>query len=318
MHRCLALAAHGAGRVSPNPMVGAVVVHDGQVIGEGFHQHYGGPHAEVNAINSVSAENRNLISSATLYVNLEPCCTHGNTPPCTDLIIEHQIPRVVISMQDANASVNGKGATQLRQAGVDVVEGCMEESARWLNRRFTTYHKEQRPYVILKWAQSSDGFIGQTKKRMKISNSMTDRLVHKWRSEEDAVLVGSKTARIDNPRLTARLWPGSNPLRVVADRSGDLPADLEVFDSTAPTLVTSAKTVRELLNELFRRQVLSVLVEGGAKLLNSFLEANLWDEARVIISDQPLREGVAAPHLPGVPKSRRTIGTDEILLIVNR
>lgn len=318
MQRCLDLAKLGAGAVSHNPMVGAVLVADDRVIGEGYHRKFGGPHAEAEAFNSVPEADRSLIPSSTLYVNLEPCCTTGKTPPCTDLILSQGIRNVVVAMADPNPAVNGKGISQLTQAGVEVVIGTMEDEARWLNRRFVTFHEKQRPYVILKWAQSADGFMGRRGERIKISGALADRLVHKWRSEEDSVLVGTETARIDNPRLTVRHWSGRNPLRVVIDRSHALQSGLHIFDATAETLILDeTEDASSMLRQLHEQQVMSVMVEGGRNVLHSFIEANLWDEARVIIGGTSLQSGIEAPLIHRAPTSSMGIGTDRILLFVN-
>jgi diaminohydroxyphosphoribosylaminopyrimidine deaminase/5-amino-6-(5-phosphoribosylamino)uracil reductase len=249
-------------------------------------------------------------------VNLEPCCIFGNTPPCTDLIVGERIPKVVIAMQDPHPAVNGRGVQRLVSAGVEVVSGVLHESAARMNRRFTTFHQQKRPYVILKWAQSADGLIGKQGERVKISHALTDRLVHKWRSQEAAVMVGSETVRVDNPLLTARLFPGKNPLRVIASGNA-LPDHLEVFNADAETLVLQQQDPRDILQALHDRKVLSVLVEGGAKLLNSFISANLWDEARVIVSPVPLGNGIPAPRITGMSTSAEVVGPDKVILFVN-
>lgn len=328
MQRCLQLAAMGAGQVAPNPMVGAVLVHQGKITGEGYHQKYGEAHAEVNCINSVADRDKYLIEKSTLYVSLEPCAHFGKTPPCADLIIKNKIPRVVIGCLDSFKEVNGKGIEKLKAAGVDVIAGVLESECIGLNKRFFTFHQQQRPYIILKWAQSRDGKIAplnpheggtlaHTKsERLLISNDLTNRLVHKWRSEEAAILVGTITALMDDPSLTTRSWPGKNPVRVVIDKDLKLPASLKLFDKTVRTIVFNEKkqqddgmlsyhklnkennTLLQIMATLYTQQVQSVIVEGGAKLLQSFIDAGLWDEARVITNTQlEVEKGLDAPVL---------------------
>ena len=323
MARCLQLAALGRGHVSPNPMVGAVVVWRGQVIGEGYHRKCGEAHAEVNAIASV--KDQSLLAESTIYVSLEPCSHYGKTPPCSKLIIEKRIPRVVVGIQDPFAAVAGRGIKMLREAGIDVTVGVMEEECRALNRTFLTAQEKGRPYIILKWAQSSDRFIdrqrtaGDGQAAARISDTTGQTAVHKLRAEVDAIMVGTRTALLDRPSLTVRHWEGRNPLRIVIDRRLTLPADLPLFDGTVPTLVvTEADAPFEgkpnvsyitlpfdgamlptLLTYLAKeRKVQSLLVEGGAQLLESFLKADLWDEARVETGPQMLGSGVPAPAIP--------------------
>ena len=301
MQRCLQLAALGAGTVAPNPMVGAVLVYRGKIIGEGYHQQYGHEHAEVNCINSVLETNRHLVKESTLYVSLEPCNHVGKTGPCTNLVIAHNIPRVVIACKDPFEKVNGNGIEKLRENGIEVITGIMEKEALFLNRRFITFHQHKRPYIILKWAQSYDHKIaGTTRRPVKISHEITDRIVHKWRSEEDAIMVGKGTAEADNPSLTTRLWKGKNPVRIVIDKNLELPADFNLMDDKAQTIIINSikETVEgnrtyckvyerdnladDIVRILYRHNISSVIVEGGARLLHSFLQAGLWDEARVI------------------------------------
>lgn len=317
MQRCLQLASLGAGSVAPNPMVGAVLVHDNVIIGEGFHQHYGMAHAEVNCINSVSEQNNHLISQSTLYVSLEPCAHFGKTPPCADLIIAKKIPTVVIGCKDNYEEVNGKGIEKLRSAGVEVITGVLENEAKNLNKRFFTFFQLKRPYVILKWAQTNNKIIGNTdKSRLIISNEITSRLVHRWRSEEAAIMVGTYTAVHDNPSLTVRLVNGKNPVRIVIDNDLKLPSSLHLFDGTVPTIVfnkikqeTSSAVqyykidkreddIEQMLGILFQLKIQSVLVEGGATLLQSFINAGYWDEARVITNTEMKADaGIKAPVL---------------------
>jgi riboflavin biosynthesis protein RibD len=279
MHRCLQLAGYGRGFVSPNPLVGSVIIHDDKIIGEGFHRACGQAHAEVNAIASV--KDKEFLKDATLYVNLEPCSHHGKTPPCADLIIRMGIPRVVVGMQDPFPEVAGRGIGRLREHGVEVAVGVLKEECEWLNRRFIIFHREHRPYVILKWAQSADGFMdiirreGDGQQPVVFSNDFAQIAVHKLRAEEDAIMVGTNTERLDKPRLNVRYWDGKDPLKLIAD---------------------SSKTLKEQLHELYRQNIQSLIVEGGAKLLASFIKENLWDEARIETAEHILLgEGVKAP-----------------------
>ncbi len=298
-------------------MVGAVLVHNYTIIGEGYHCFYGGPHAEVECISSVKHEHKHLISESVLYVSLEPCSHFGKTPPCADLIILHQIKKVVIGCADPFAKKAGKGIEKLRAAGVEVIMSELEEDAIEVNKRFFTFHTKGRPYIILKWAQSGDGKIAaDDREPLKISNAFTDRLVHRWRSEEQAILVGTSTALADDPQLTTRLWPGNNPVRIVLDRFLRLPASLRLFDKTDPTIVLNkyknedeknlryfklsedGSAVSSILQALHSLSIQSVLVEGGASLLQSFINENLWDEARVITNQGiTIGDGLAAPQL---------------------
>lgn len=317
MQRCLLLAAMGAGAVAPNPMVGAVLVYNGRIIGEGFHQKYGEAHAEVNCINHVAEADKTFIEKSTLYVSLEPCVHFGKTPPCADLIINQKIPCVVIGCRDSFSAVDGKGIERLKSAGVQVTLGILENECLELNKRFFTFYEKQRPYIILKWAQSSDGKISAgDEKRVFISNEFTNRLVHKWRREEAAILVGTNTALLDDPALTARLWPGNNPVRLVMDMDLKLPSSLQLFDGTVKTIVFNQhkqeigemlsfykidkdqKFIPQFLNALYKLQLQSVIVEGGAKLLQSFIDENAWDEARVITNEDLIPgDGLSAPGL---------------------
>lgn len=319
MQRCLDLALLGIGDVAPNPMVGCVIVHNGLVIGEGYHMKYGGPHAEVNAIRSV--KNQELLTESTLYVSLEPCAHFGKTPPCADLIIENRIPRVVIGTIDPFAEVAGKGIERMQKSGIEVEVGVLEKKCRTLNRRFFTFHEQKRPYIILKWAQTLDGFIDtdrtETQHPTWITNALAKRLVHKQRSEESAILIGTNTAEYDNPALTVREWSGSQPVRMTIDRTGRLNSGLTIFDQKVPTWVFTGlekpdaenlkfikldfdrNILPQMMDELYRREILSVIVEGGYELLNSFLELNLWDEAFVYTGNQFFGKGVAAPNISG-------------------
>ena len=330
MARCLELARCGEGSVSPNPMVGAVVVHDGKIIGEGYHIKHGQAHAEVNAIAAV--KDKSLLPESTIYVNLEPCSHFGKTPPCADLIKDMRIPRVVVASTDPNPLVAGRGVDALRKAGRDVTVGVLEQEALELNRRFYTFHIQKRPYVILKWAQTLDGYIDAIRKEgdpiapIWITNELSRRLVHKWRSDEQAIMVGTNTVEKDNPKLNVRDWSGSSPLRVVLDRKLRLPASSSVYDGSVPTLVFMgnnasasqrkpelqsipelelltidfAKSIeQQVLTELYQRGVLSVIVEGGAALINNFVRKNLWDESRIFVGNTFFGDGVKAPNLTG-------------------
>ena len=317
MQRCLNLARLGAGFTAPNPMVGAILVHEGRIIGEGHHKKYGEAHAEVNCVQSVLPEDRSLISFSTLYVSLEPCCHYGKTPPCTDLIIREKIPRVVIGCRDPFPAVDGKGIEKLIAHGIVVEFPVLEDLAKDMNRRFFTFHQQQRPYVILKWAQSANQKISEhAVHRIQISNEYSNRLVHKWRSQEAGILVGTNTALADNPELTARLWPGKNPVRIVLDKKLRLPSSLRLFDGLVPTIILNGLSdlkagdrlfkkiddpefeITSILSALYSLDILSVLVEGGAKLLQSFIDSGLWDEIRVITNcGLEIPSGISSPDI---------------------
>ncbi len=341
MRRCLQLAALGRGNVAPNPMVGAVIVHRGRIIGEGFHRCYGEAHAEVNAVASVREPS--LLAESTLYVSLEPCSHYGKTPPCAELIIRHRIPRVVVGCLDPFPEVSGRGVALLREAGVEVVTGVLEEECRALNRTFMTYQLKQRPFITLKWAQSADGFIDRLRSveepATRLSDDISSVWVHRLRTECDAILVGTNTAFADNPTLTARLWCGHSPLRVVLDRHGRLPATAKLFTDGHPTLVITDKNtplpgfpqgvevlrlapeeeaIPALLAELYRRRVQHLLVEGGSELLQSFIAKNLWDEARIEQAPINLGEGVPAPALTENPTQIELCGDAQIAWYENR
>ncbi len=317
MRRCIALAEAAAGRVAPNPMVGAVLVYDQTIIGEGRHEYFGGPHAEVNCLASVPSHWQPFIPSATLYVSLEPCVHTGKTPPCTDLILRSRIPRVVIGCRDPFSRVNGKGIEQLRAAGVEVLTGVMEKECRELNKRFFTFHTLHRPYIVLKWAQTANKRIaGEGSARLMISNGFSNRLVHRWRAAEAAILVGTNTALLDDPALTVRRWTGVSPVRLVVDMNLRLPPSLRIFDGEVRTIVfntvkhdqtdnllfyqvaTGTNMVHQLVHALYHLEIQSVLVEGGARLLQSFIDEDTWDEARVITNSKLLIDGgLPAPVL---------------------
>jgi diaminohydroxyphosphoribosylaminopyrimidine deaminase/5-amino-6-(5-phosphoribosylamino)uracil reductase len=340
MLRALELAALGRGSVSPNPMVGCVIVHEtessSRIIGEGWHQRYGDWHAEVNAVRSVQSEDAHLLPESTVYVTLEPCSHWGKTPPCANLLIEKQVKRVVCCNDDPNPLVSGQGFERLRAAGITVETGVLSEPGRRLNARFFTFFEQQRPYLILKWAETADGFIsGPNGQPIAISGQLAQRLVHRWRSEEDAIMVGTTTARIDNPRLNVRQWTGRNPTRIVIDKSLQLPGSLHLFDNTQPTLVYNFQKTEisdqttyqqlhpdqpflpQLLADLHARRVQSAFVEGGSTLLNSLLDAGLWDELRVFRSPKLAGDGVKAPTIRGAVQSREMIGRDELSIYRN-
>jgi diaminohydroxyphosphoribosylaminopyrimidine deaminase / 5-amino-6-(5-phosphoribosylamino)uracil reductase len=337
MQRCLDLAKLGAGHVAPNPMVGAVLVHLNRIIGEGYHQQFGGAHAEVNCIDSVKDHDRQLIRHSTMYVSLEPCAHFGKTPPCADLVIRHGIPRVVIACRDPFEAVDGKGIEKLKAAGVDVITGILEEEAIEINKRFFTFHLQRRPYIILKWAQTSNGKIaGAGSERLLISNQFSNRLVHRWRSEEAGILIGTNTAIADNPELTNRHWSGPSPVRMVVDVNARLTNDIKLVNDPAALIFTAkdydkaprAGIVRlpgngslpaQLCEAMHARGILSVLVEGGAMLLQSFIDANLWDEARIITNTTLLvNEGMDAPMLKdGVHIDTQVLQSDSIAFYRN-
>lgn len=316
-------------------MVGAVLVFNDRIIGEGFHEQYGHAHAEVNCILSVKEEDKQYIKDSALYVSLEPCCHYGKTPPCTDLILKHQIKKVVIACKDISSKVNGEGIHKLREHGVDVIEHILEEEAIELNKRFFTFHQKHRPYIILKWAQSFEGFIGSEYNRIKLSNASTDRFVHQWRAEEDAIMVGYNTARIDDPQLNVRLISGKDPIRIVYDRNLDLSEQLHLFDQTQNTFlfnnvlskqehnlewikIADENYLHDMLNVLHQRQILSMLIEGGSKLTQQFIDANLWDEIRCIQTNTSLNEGIQAPDLKQMkPVSTIEVLDDDILIFRN-
>jgi diaminohydroxyphosphoribosylaminopyrimidine deaminase/5-amino-6-(5-phosphoribosylamino)uracil reductase len=299
MARCLQLAENGRCTTSPNPMVGAVVVWQDRILGEGYHVHCGQAHAEVNALASV--KERHLLPEATIYVSLEPCSHYGKTPPCADLIIRERLKRVVVGCVDPFPQVSGRGIRKLQEAGIEVTVGVLEEECRNHIRRFITSNTMHRPYVTLKWAQSADGFLDVKREGgqpVVLSSPLTQLLVHKRRAEHDAILVGTRTALLDNPSLTTRLWPGRNPLRVVIDRHGVLPRSLRLFNDEAETVVYTTETLPQMLADLAGRKVQSLMVEGGAQLLQSFLDAGLWDEAFIEMAPARLGDGVKAPTIP--------------------
>jgi len=320
MQRCVDLAYLGQGNVSPNPMVGCVIVKDGLVIGEGYHSEYGGKHAEIKGIESVIDQKE--IENSTVYISLEPCVHHGKTPPCVAELISRKIKTAVIGSRDSNPIVGGKGIESLKRAGIEVIENVLEEECRKLNKRFFTFHEKRRPYVILKWAQTSDGYLDKNRETDEkginwISSPESKVLVHKWRSEEQSILVGRNTILNDNPSLTVREISGKNPTRIVIDSQMQLSKDVNIFSNDAPTIVFNRiqnkkldgvewikiqeTSTKYILEELYKRNIQSVLVEGGSRTLQYFIIDNVWDEARVIVGDLKFGDGVKAPIINKVP-----------------
>jgi len=338
MNRCIQLALNGMGNVAPNPMVGCVIVHNKLIIGEGYHAVFGGHHAEVVAINSV--KNENLLRESTLFVNLEPCSHYGKTPPCADMIISKGIPRVVIGTTDPYELVGGKGIEKMKQAGINITVGVLADECRELNKRFFTFHQKKRPYIILKWAQTLDGFIDKERNDNEphinwITDEKTRMLVHRWRSEEQAILTGTNTILLDDPQLTVREWQGKNPLRLVIDEKLVIPETAKVFDKASSTLIFNAikselkgnlefvkidfteNVFSQILLLLYKRNILSLIVEGGRETLQSFIDAGLWDEARVFSGNCFFFSGTRAPEIKGKLILSERIGEDNLSFIVN-
>ena len=338
MQRCLTIAVKGLGQVAPNPMVGCVIVHDDKIIAEGYHQVYGGLHAEPHAIKQVDNA---LLKECTLYVNLEPCSHHGKTPPCADLIISKGIKKVFVGNLDTNPLVAGKGIKKLQDAGIAVEYGILNDACKELNKRFFTFHEKKRPYIILKWAQTQDGFISRhplpiNKEDNWITGTESKLLVHQWRTEEQAILIGYNTALMDNPLLTARLATGKNPIRVVIDEHLALPNNLAVFNNDAETLVFNAKEtitlnhiqrikidfknlIPEILKQLHSKNIASIVIEGGTKTMNAFMSQNLWDEARVFVNPNKLfTDGLKAPIINLSQVKPQLVGADELYILTNK
>ncbi len=339
MKRCLELARLGAGSVAPNPMVGCVIVHKGKVIGEGYHEKYGEAHAEVNAIRAV--ENQDLLRESTLYVTLEPCAHHGKTPPCSDLIISKQIPKVVIGTIDPFAEVAGRGIEKMKKAGIDVSVGVLDEECRELNKRFFTFHQKKRPYIILKWAQTQDGFIDIDRSAEHfgdptwITGPKSLQRVHQMRAEENAIMVGTNTAEKDDPSLTVRHCEGTNPLRIVLDKNLRLPLNLKLFNSESETIIInsiqekktgnleyitvdySSDILPQIMNILYRKEKLSLIVEGGRQLLQTFIDSGMWDEAHVFTGMKNFENGVPAPRLVLKAEQTETIENDLLEVFLN-
>lgn len=338
MHRCIQLASQAAGHTAPNPMVGAVIVHDGKIIGEGYHHRCGEPHAEVNAIASVKDES--LLKDSTIYVNLEPCAHYGKTPPCCDLIIAKGIPHVVVGTLDPHDKVAGKGIERMRAHGINVEVGFCQEECLKLNRRFFTFQTKKRPFILLKWAQSMDGFIDYARSDgqnppVKISTPITKALNHQIRTQEAAILVGTNTAVLDNPHLTVTKWHGNNPVRLVVDRTLRVPQNSRIFDSAAPTVVFTEKDVEDydnisfehinfkknivpqILDYLYQHNLISLIVEGGSQLLQAFIDGGHWDECHVEVAPCVLGNGVASPHFPSQPQRAERFGQNTMFYYFN-
>lgn len=335
LKRCIHLAKNGLGTTYPNPLVGSVVVHNDTIIGEGWHQKAGEPHAEVRAIRSVT--DTSLLEASTIYVSLEPCSHYGKTPPCSDLIIASGIKNVVIGTIDPFDAVAGRGVKKLTEAGCNVIVGVLEKECLELNKRFFTFHNKKRPYIILKWAESADGYISPSQRKKTapvwISNPYSRQLVHKWRSEEQAILVGTNTVTEDNPKLDTRDWAGNSPVRVVLDKNLRTPKGFSVWDKSVKTLFITVKDVpseqnihtepidftgnisRQLCEVLYRHQLQSVIVEGGAKTLRTFIEEGLWDEARIFRGNVQLNGGVHAPEIKGRLCLKKNIKEDTLSII---
>jgi diaminohydroxyphosphoribosylaminopyrimidine deaminase/5-amino-6-(5-phosphoribosylamino)uracil reductase len=337
INRCLELAKNGLGTTYPNPMVGCVIVHNHTIIGEGWHQKSGEAHAEVKAINSV--KEKALLSKSTLYVSLEPCSHFGKTPPCCDLIVKHKIPNVIVGITDPHSKVAGSGIEKLQENGIDVMVGVLEKECYDINKRFFTYHQKKRPYIILKWAESPDGFIAPLTKEKKspfwISAVYSRQLVHKWRSEEQSILVGTKTVLDDNPKLDVRDWTGNNPIRIVIDQKNSIGDEHYVKDEKSKTIIITSdsnyKSVKNYIYEnaifnsnlanqiaaiAYKQGIQSILIEGGKKTIQSFIDLNVWDEARVIIGTTPMTKGIEAPIIKGTYTSTK-IKNDQLNLFVN-
>jgi diaminohydroxyphosphoribosylaminopyrimidine deaminase / 5-amino-6-(5-phosphoribosylamino)uracil reductase len=336
MQRCLELAVIGLAEASPNPSVGAVLVHNNTIISEGYTSSYGGPHAEVNCIQNVKAEEQHLIKESKLYVSLEPCSHYGRTPPCSDLIIANKIPQVIIANKDPNPLVSGKGAAALNAAGIKLVEGVLEKEGFEVNRRFFTFHAKRRPYITLKWAQTAHGYFAPDhKSQFWITNKKTKALVHSWRSQEMGILVGENTILNDNPRLNTRLVVGKNPLRIVINTNQHLNNALQIFQDAHPTLIFTFEKrtdfnevkfvhlneeepiTKQVLDKLYDLNVNSLIVEGGAFTLNSFIEDGLWDEARILTGVRELSSGIKAPKVVGKLKESFSILNDKIEILRN-
>lgn len=341
MKRCLELAEMGNGQVSPNPLVGCVIVSEGKIIGEGYHKKYGQAHAEVNAVNSVlekyGDEAAALLKQATVYVSLEPCAHFGKTPPCADLLIRYQVKKVVVGNRDPFPDVDGKGIGKLKNAGIEVVTGILEKECSYVNRRFFTRIAHQRPYIILKWARTANGYFAPKNSIQQwISGPLSKKLVHKWRTEEDAIVIGKQTAIADNPELTAREWPGKNPIRIVIDRNLEVPAAHHIYNDQAKTIIFNEQKTdvannihfiqmedmqyylpQKIAYQLYLMDIQSVIIEGGANILNQFISGGLWDEARVFNSSGSWDTGIFSPQINGKITSVTDIENDQITIYEN-
>ncbi len=338
MRRCLELAQRAKGFTAPNPMVGAVLVHDGRIIGEGWHHFYGAAHAEGNCIDSVQPQDRHLLPESTMYVSLEPCAHYGNTPPCAVRLVEEKIKKVVIANIDPFEKVEGRGIGILEEYGVQVQQNVLQQEGLWMNRRFFCFHTQKRPYIILKWAQTREGYIAPTDgSRLQISNIHSQTLVHKWRTEEGAILVGTNTALNDNPELTARLWKGKQPLRILLDKGLRVPHTHKLLNEAAATWIFNEEkdtlqgnlhyiqtpfdldVLQYVLLRLYDARILSVIIEGGAAVLDSFITSGLWDEARVFTGQVSLPDGIAAPLIQnGIPAFTTQLQGDQLQVWTNK
>ena len=341
MQRCLDLAQMGMGKVSPNPMVGCVIVHENEMIGEGYHQKIGEAHAEVNAIHNVFANHHDsaitLLKNATVYVNLEPCAHFGKTPPCADLLIKHQVQKVVIGNTDPFIGVNGKGIANLKNAGIEVQIGILEKECTYLNRRFFTRIQQQRPFIILKWAQTANDYFAPADHSQRwITGDLAKQLNHQWRAEEDAILVGKNTALKDNPSLTTRLVTGKNPIRIVIDKRLEIPTTHHIYDQEAKTIIFNEIKTEVINNihfvqmedmqfylpqkiafQLYLMDIQSVIIEGGKQILTQFIVADLWDEARIFTSSDTWDSGILSPVIKGITIKEITLNNDELIILSN-
>jgi len=334
--RCLDLALLGRGHAAPNPLVGAVIVYGDKIIGEGYHKKYGEAHAEVNAIASIKETDLHLLKESTIYISLEPCCIYGNTPPCTSLIIKHKIPKVVFCCIDQTAGVKGKSVDILEAAGCEVTFGVLQEKGERIVRNRTIFTTKKRPYILLKYAQSKDGFIGQSGSSIWLTNPISKHLTHKWRAENSAILVGTNTAIVDDPQLNNRLYFGTSPLRIVLDRNLWIKPDSKLLDQSYPTWVITAQKappsrtnlrfvsmafdeqlLERVLTLLYEEKYGTLIVEGGQKTLATFLEKGLWDEARVFETPQYLEHGLKAPNLALPPVEEYKILEDQLKIFLN-
>lgn len=341
MRRAMELATKGQGSVSPNPLVGCVIVKDGLIIGEGYHKKYGEAHAEVNAVNAVFTKHGEnapaLLQDATVYVTLEPCAHFGKTPPCADLLVKHRLGKVVIANTDPFPDVNGKGISKLKDAGIEVYTGVLDEECKWINRRFFTRIEQQRPYIILKWARTANGYFSpKNAVQQWISGPLSKKLVHQWRTEEDAILVGKKTVLADDPQLSAREWPGKNPIRIVIDKNLDIPVTAKVFNDLAKTVIFNEKKTtvegnihyiqmedmhfylpQKIAFQLYLMDIQSIIIEGGAHILEQFITSGLWDEARVFTGTDSWQTGTLSPQINGNITSLTTIDKDQLTIYTN-
>lgn len=335
LRKCLNLAVKGYPKNKPNPMVGCVIVCNEKIIGEGYHENYGSHHAEVNAINSV--KDKSLLSKSTIYVNLEPCSHFGKTPPCSELIIEKKIPKVVIGCIDTFSKVSGKGIEKMKKSGIEVILGVLEKESRDINKRFFTFHEKKRPYIILKWAKSSDGYIApkNQNKPFWMTSKDSKKLVHKWRSQEDSILVGRKTAEIDNPKLTVREFEGQNPIRVIIDKNLQLSNNINLYNDDSVTFIFNEikeksegsnffkkinfiNMIDNILSELYKQNIQSIIIEGGNKTLQSFIKKDMWDEARIFTTNNQLKDGVRSPKIYGKTIYTEQIDSDRLEIIIPR